>query len=76
MHTQDLLNVLDQRIIANAALDENEKPIFFYEHSNTQIKDELFEKIRSHPNVLITRHQAFLTHEALEGIAATTIKKY
>ena len=76
VNTQDLLDALDQRIVASAGLDvyEYEKPIFFYDHSNTQIEDKLFEKMRSHPNFLITGHQAFLTNEALEGIAATTIK--
>lgn len=75
VNTQDLLDALDQGIIASAGLDvyEYEKPIFFYNHSNTQIKDELFEKLRTHKNVLITGHQAFLTNEALHGIAKTTI---
>jgi D-lactate dehydrogenase len=76
VNTQDLLDALDQGIVSSAGLDvyEYEKPIFFYDHSNTQIEDDLFEKMRSHPNVLITGHQGFLTHEALEGIATTTIR--
>lgn len=75
VNTQDLLEALDEGIVASAGLDvyEYEKPIFFYDHSNSQIEDELFEKLRSHPNVLITGHQAFLTNEALLGIAKTTI---
>ena len=76
VNTQDLLDALDHGIVSSAGLDvyEYEKPIFFYDHSNTQIEDDLFEKMRSHPNVLITGHQGFLTHEALEGIATTTIR--
>jgi D-lactate dehydrogenase len=75
VNTQDLLDALDQGIVASAGLDvyEYEKPIFFYNHSNTQIKDKLFEKLRAHDSVLITGHQAFLTNEALQGIAKTTI---
>jgi D-lactate dehydrogenase len=75
VNTHDLLHALDQGIVAAAGLDvyEYEKPIFFYDHSDSQIEDELFEKLRSHPNVLITGHQAFLTNEALQGIATTTI---
>jgi D-lactate dehydrogenase len=75
VNTQDLMDALDQGILASAGLDvyEYEKPIFFYDHSNTQIEDKLFEKLRAHDNVLITGHQAFLTNEALQGIAKTTI---
>ena len=75
VNTQDLLDALDQEIVAFAGLDvyEFEKPIFFYNHSGKEIKDELFEKLRSHKNVLLTGHQAFLTNEALHGIAKTTI---
>jgi len=75
VNTADLLHALDQGIVGAAGLDvyEYEKPIFFYDHSNITIQDELFEKLRSQKNVLITGHQAFLTDEALHGIAKTTI---
>lgn len=75
INTQDLIDALDIGIIGGAGLDvyENEKPIFFYDHSKKPIDDALFERLRNHPNVLITGHQAFLTQEALNGIAQTTI---
>jgi D-lactate dehydrogenase len=75
VNTQDLLDALDQGIVGSAGLDvyEYEKPIFFYNHTNTELEDKLFEKLRTHENVLITGHQAFLTNEALQGIAKTTI---
>jgi D-lactate dehydrogenase len=75
VNTKDLMEALDNGTVSFAGLDvyENEKPIFFYNHSDKKIEDELIEKLRSYPNVLITGHQAFLTNEALEGIAATTI---
>ena len=75
VNTLDLLDALDEGIISAAGLDvyENEKPIFFYDNSRKEIKDDLFERLRNHPNVLITGHQAFLTNEALQGIADTTI---
>jgi D-lactate dehydrogenase len=75
VNTKDLMEALDEGTISFAGLDvyENEKPIFFNNHSNKKIEDELFEKLRSYPNVLITGHQAFLTNEALEGIAAATM---
>jgi len=75
VNTRDLITALDEGIVAAAGLDvyEDEKPIFFYNHSGSQIEDELFEKLRSYQNVLITGHQAFLTIEALQGIASITI---
>lgn len=75
VNTVDLLDALDAKIVSAAGLDvyEYEKPIFFYDHSKDQIKDEIFEKLRLYENVLITGHQAFLTNEALSGIANTTI---
>jgi D-lactate dehydrogenase len=75
VNTQDLLDALDSGIVGSAALDvyEYEKPIFFYNHQASEMKDRLFEKLRAHPHVLLTGHQAFLTNEALAGIANTTI---
>ncbi len=75
VNTIDLMAAIDDGIVAAAGLDvfENEKQIFFYDHSGSKIKDELFETLRSYTNVLITGHQAFLTNEALQGIADTTI---
>jgi D-lactate dehydrogenase len=75
VNTLDLIDAIELGIIAGAGLDvyEYEKPLFFYNHSKSDIKDEIFEKLRSHENILITGHQAFLTNEALSGIASTTI---
>jgi D-lactate dehydrogenase len=75
VNTNDLLDALDAGKVSHAGLDvyEYEKPIFFYNHQNSEIQDELFKRLRSHPRVLLTGHQAFLTNEALTGIANTTI---
>ena len=75
VNTTDLIEALNNKTIAAAGLDvyENEKPIFFSNHSNNPISDELFLQLRACPNVLITGHQSFLTNEALSGIANTTI---
>ncbi|MBY0245465.1 MAG: 2-hydroxyacid dehydrogenase [Sphingobacteriaceae bacterium] len=74
VNTVDLMEAIDNKIVAAAGLDvyENEKPIFFSDHSASKIEDDIFDKLRSYPNVLITGHQAFLTNEALQGIANTT----
>ena len=75
VNTADLLEAVENKTIAAVGLDvyEKEKPIFFQEHTDTPITDALFLKLRSYPNVLITGHQGFLTNEALEAVAHTTI---
>jgi D-lactate dehydrogenase len=74
VNTIDLMKALDAGIVAAAGLDvyENEKPIFFQNLIGKEIEDEVYNKIKSYPNVLITGHQAFLTNEALNGISDTT----
>ena len=76
VNTADLIEALNNKTIAAAGLDvyENEKPIFFSDHSQEKINDDLFLKLRACKNVLITGHQAFLTNEALSAIAHTTVE--
>jgi D-lactate dehydrogenase len=76
VHTKDLIVALEDKKIGGACLDvyEREKGLFFEDHRNTVIQDEDFLKLRSMKNVLLTGHQAFLTCEALTGIATTTIQ--
>lgn len=75
VNTIDLIEALDSGIVASEALDvyENEKPIYFYDYTDSQINDVIFQKLRSYPNVLLTARQAFLTNEALQCIADTAI---
>lgn len=72
--TEHLLEALDLGIVAAAGLDvyEFEKPIYFKDLREQSIQDSVFHRLRNHPNVFLTGHQAFLTKEALEGIATTT----
>lgn len=76
VHTKDLIKALEDKKIGGACLDvyEREKGLFFEDHRNTVIQDEDFLKLRSMKNVLFTGHQAFLTREALTGIAEITIQ--
>jgi len=53
---------------------ENEKGIFFYDHSLRILEDDTLALLTTFSNVLITAHQSFLTNEALEGIVITTMK--
>lgn len=71
-----LLSALNQGIVRGAGLDvyEEESEYFFEDRSSATRRDELLALLVSHPNVLLTSHQAFLTREALENIAETTLK--
>ena len=61
--------------IGSLALDvyEEEGELFFEDRSSEVIADDVFARLLTFPNVLITAHQAFLTHEALAAIAETTL---
>ena len=52
---------------------EEEAELFFEDHSTHVIQDDVFMRLATFPNVLITAHQAFFTTTALEQIARTTI---
>ncbi|HEY9048866.1 MAG TPA: 2-hydroxyacid dehydrogenase [Ohtaekwangia sp.] len=76
VQTEALLDALDQNQIGGACLDvyEREKAIFFQDLRGKIIKDTQYTHLLSMKNVLITGHQAFLTKEALTGIARTTLQ--
>lgn len=73
--TQALIEGLKSRKIGYVGLDvyEEEADLFFEDLSNQIIEDEVFTRLTTFPNVLITSHQAFLTREALINIADTTL---
>lgn len=73
--TGAVLEGLKSGRVGSLALDvyEEEGDLFFEDLSDRYIGDDLFARLLTFPNVLITGHQAFLTHEALTGIAETTI---
>ena len=52
---------------------EEEEEIFFEDRSGLILSDDVFARLLTFPNVVITGHQAFFTREALLNIAATTI---
>lgn len=61
--------------VGSLALDvyKEEGDLFFEDRSDEVIDDDVFARLLTFPNVLITAHQAFLTHEALDAIATTTL---
>lgn len=70
-----LLSGLKEKKIGAAGLDvyEEEAEYFYEDYSNEIIEDEVLALLVSMPNVLVTSHQAFLTNEALQNIAETTL---
>jgi D-lactate dehydrogenase len=73
--TRAVLKGLKQGVIGNLGLDvyEEEADLFFEDLSGRFIDDDVFARLLTFPNVLITGHQAFFTKEALTNIAETTI---
>lgn len=69
-----LLEALKNEKVGAAGLDvyEEEEGIFFEDNSGKILQDDTLARLISFPNVIVTSHQAFLTHEALQNIAATT----
>jgi D-lactate dehydrogenase len=53
---------------------EEEAGLFFEDLSNSIITDDVFSRLLTFPNVVITAHQAFFTQNALEAIAAQTVR--
>jgi D-lactate dehydrogenase len=53
---------------------EEEQGLFFEDHSEQVIQDDMFVRLQTFPNVLITAHQAFFTKEAVDNIARITLE--
>ena len=52
---------------------EEEEDLFFRDLSSQVVQDDVFMRLLTFPNVVVTAHQGFLTNEALANIADTTI---
>lgn len=74
INTIDVINAVYSGKIGYLGLDvyEKESGLFFEDKSNEVVNDELFLELKKLPNTLITGHQAFLTKEALLGMAQKT----
>ena len=73
--THALVSALKRQQIGGAGLDvyEEEEGIFFQDLSGQVLQDDVLARLLTFPNTLITSHQGFLTREALENIADTTL---
>ena len=71
-----LLAGIKSRKVGAACLDvyEEESDLFFEDNSGHIMEDDTLARLISMPNVIVTSHQAFLTEEALENIAETTVQ--
>lgn len=69
-----LLEGIKERKVGAACLDvyDEEADIFYNDKSSHILDDDILRNLISMPNVIVTSHQAFLTHEALANIADTT----
>ncbi|WP_295898935.1 2-hydroxyacid dehydrogenase [uncultured Vibrio sp.] len=73
--SQSCIEALKDGTLGGLALDvyEHEKSLFFEDLSSEVIQDDVFRRLSACHNVIFTGHQAFLTHEALQNIAETTL---
>ncbi|HEY0291837.1 MAG TPA: 2-hydroxyacid dehydrogenase [Hansschlegelia sp.] len=73
--TQAVIAGLKSGAIGRLGLDvyEEEADLFFEDMSDQLIEDDVFARLLTFPNVLVTGHQGFFTTEALTAIAETTI---
>jgi D-lactate dehydrogenase len=73
--TRAVIEALKSGHLGGLAIDvyEEEAALFFHDHSDTGITDDVLARLVTFPNVLVTGHQGFFTTEALTAIAETTI---
>lgn len=74
--TNALIDALKEGRVGAVGLDvyEEEQGLFFRDLSDRIIEDDVFTRLMTFPNVLVTGHQAFFTQEALTTIAETTMR--
>jgi D-lactate dehydrogenase len=76
--TKALIKGIKSGAIGHLGLDvyEEEDALFFKDRSDAVVADDVFERLLTFPNVLVTAHQAFFTTEAMKSIAETTAANF
>ena len=76
MDTKAVIKALKSGRLGGLAIDvyEEEGDLFFRDLSERIIQDDVFSRLMSFPNVVVSGHQAFFTQEAMTAIAGTTVK--
>ena len=74
-NTEDLIQGIKEKKVGAACLDvyEEEGDFFYEDYSGHVVQDDKLVRLIAMPNVIVSSHQAFLTKEALDNIAATTV---
>ena len=75
VNSKACINALKSKKLGYLGLDvyEQESELFFKDRRDEIMQDDIFSRLVSFPNVLVTGHQGFFTKEALTEIAQTTI---
>ncbi|RRU04261.1 2-hydroxyacid dehydrogenase [Stenotrophomonas sp. 278] len=75
VNTDAVIRALKSRHLGHLAIDvyEQESALFFQDLSGEIIDDDVFQRLMTFPNVLVTGHQGFFTAEALQEISAITL---
>lgn len=76
LDTKAVIQALKSKHLGYLGIDvyEEEAPLFFENHSDDIIDDDVFCRLQTFPNVLITGHQGFFTEEAIKNIVSTTLE--
>ncbi|MFL6685149.1 2-hydroxyacid dehydrogenase [Paraburkholderia sp. SIMBA_055] len=76
LDTEAAIDALKTGQLGGLGIDvyEQESNLFFRDLSSEIITDDVFQRLVSFPNVIVTGHQAYLTHEALTTICETTLE--
>ncbi|MEO5991339.1 MAG: 2-hydroxyacid dehydrogenase [Ferruginibacter sp.] len=76
VNTKEVVQALKTGHLGYLGMDvyEEEEGLFFEDHSENILQDDVIARLMTFQNVLITSHQAFLTETALGNIAGTTIE--
>lgn len=76
LDTGAIIRALKDKKIGYLGMDvyEEESELFFEDMSGEIIQDDVFERLLTFPNVLVTAHQGFFTADALADIAGTTLQ--
>lgn len=75
VNTDAVVRALKSRHLGHLAIDvyEQESALFFQDLSGEIIDDDLFQRLMTFPNALVTGHQGFFTVEALQEICSITL---
>jgi D-specific alpha-keto acid dehydrogenase len=75
LDTQALLSALERGQLGGAALDvvEGEEGVFYSDHRQSPVENQLLLRLQQLPNVLITAHTAYYTDHALSDTVENTL---